>query len=60
MEIGARGTIARINVDENPSVGETFGVRGIPFLAIVQDGKVVEQIRPGSAGDIVSAYDEHL
>ena len=42
-EIGAefkgRVTVAKVNIDENPTVPNTYGVRGIPTLILFKDGK---------------------
>ena len=35
-------TIAKVNVDTNPELAQQFGVRSIPALFFVQDGKVQE------------------
>ncbi len=32
--------IAKINVDQNPKVPRSYGIRGIPTLMIFKDGKV--------------------
>ncbi len=36
--------IAKINVDENPTMPAKYGVRGIPTLILFKDGKEVDQI----------------
>jgi thioredoxin 1 len=42
-EIGAeyqgRVTVAKVNIDENPTTPNTYGVRGIPTLILFKDGK---------------------
>lgn len=35
--------IGKLNVDENPSVAQQFGVMSIPFFLFVKNGKVVDQ-----------------
>jgi thioredoxin-like negative regulator of GroEL len=59
-KLGAGGTIAKIDVDMNPSAGAAFQVRGIPSVLIVKGGVEVERVRVGSADDIVRAYEKHL
>lgn len=34
-------TIAKINIDDNQSTPQTYGVRGIPTLILFKDGDVV-------------------
>jgi thioredoxin 1 len=35
--------VVKVNVDENPQLASEFGVRGIPALFVVKDGKTVAQ-----------------
>tara|TARA_Y100000590_G_scaffold466606_1_gene642610 strand:- start:1237 stop:1557 length:321 start_codon:yes stop_codon:yes gene_type:complete len=39
-EMSDQITIAKINIDENPSVASKYGVRGIPTLMIFKDGEI--------------------
>jgi thioredoxin 1 len=36
--------VAKVNVDQNRDLAQQFGVRSIPFLLIIKDGKVAEQM----------------
>ncbi|HCU26008.1 MAG TPA: thioredoxin [Deltaproteobacteria bacterium] len=36
--------VFKMNVDENPDTPAQYGVRGIPTLILVKDGKVVDQL----------------
>ena len=38
-----RAKVGKLNVDENPAVAQTFGVRSIPTLLVLKGGKVVDQ-----------------
>jgi thioredoxin 1 len=35
--------IGKVNVDDEPELGASFGVRSIPLIAVVKDGAVVSQ-----------------
>jgi thioredoxin 1 len=39
-ELGGKIIIAKLNVDENPTVPVKYGVKGIPTLMIFKDGQV--------------------
>jgi len=39
-ELGGKITVAKLNVDENPTVPVKYGVKGIPTLMIFKDGQV--------------------
>jgi thioredoxin 1 len=39
-ELGEKITVAKINIDENPSVPQKYGVRGVPTLMIFSQGQV--------------------
>ena len=36
--------IAKVNVDENPSLSSRFAIRGIPTLILFKNGEVREQM----------------
>ncbi len=42
-ELEGKVTIAKLNVDENPGVAGTYGIRSIPTLMIFKDGKLATQ-----------------
>jgi thioredoxin 1 len=39
-ELGDQVTIAKLNIDENPTTPQKYGVRGIPTLMAFKDGQV--------------------
>jgi thioredoxin 2 len=43
-ESNGRYKIAKLNVDENPSTSQQFGIRSIPTMLIFKNGKLVDQI----------------
>ncbi len=42
-ELNGKVTIAKLNIDDNPSTPGKYGVRGIPTLMLFKDGEVVAQ-----------------
>jgi thioredoxin 1 len=43
-EYAGRAKIAKLDVDHNPKVAQSFGVRSIPTLLFFKDGVVVDQL----------------
>ena len=43
-EYSGRIKVGKMNVDENPEIPSTFGIRGIPTLILFKGGKAVNQI----------------
>jgi len=41
-EVGASATIAKVDVDQAPRVAGEFGIRSIPTLVVLKDGKMVD------------------
>ena len=36
--------VVKLNVDDNPSVSQRYGIKGIPTLILFRDGKEVERV----------------
>ena len=43
-ESAGRLTLAKVNVDENHGLAARYGVRSIPTVLFVRDGKVLDQV----------------
>ena len=51
-EMASKLKIVKINVDENPSISQTYSIRSIPALMIFKDGEKISEkmgARPKSA-----------
>jgi thioredoxin 1 len=60
-EYNGRVTVAKVNIDENPSTPNRFFVRGIPTLLLFKDGELKETIVGLAAkDDLVRVIDKHL
>jgi thioredoxin 1 len=40
-------TLAKVNVDEEPTLAARHGIRSIPTVLFVKDGKIVDQVTGG-------------
>lgn len=53
--------VAKVDVDKNPQLAGTFGIRSIPTLLIFKGGNVVEQmVGASSKADLVEKLTPHL
>ena len=43
-EMNGRVKVAKLNIDENPSVANRFGVRSIPTLLVLKGGREVDRL----------------
>ena len=43
-EYQGRVKVGKVDVDNNPNISMTYGIRSIPTLLIFRDGKIVDQI----------------
>ena len=60
-EFEGRITVAKLNVDENPSVPGRFMIRGIPTLLLFKDGQIAETlVGLASKEDISRLIEKHL
>jgi thioredoxin 1 len=54
-DLSGKAKIAKVDVDKNPQLAGTFGIRSIPTLLIIKDGVVLEQMVGGQSKDVLSA-----
>jgi thioredoxin 1 len=60
-DYAGRVTVAKVNIDENPSTPNRFFVRGIPTLLLFKNGDLKETIVGLAAkDDLVRVIDRHL
>jgi len=43
-EYDGKAVIGKLNVDENPDVAATYGIRSIPTLLVFKGGEIVDRI----------------
>jgi thioredoxin 1 len=60
-DYNGRVTVAKVNIDENPTTPNRFFVRGIPTLLLFKDGDLKETIVGLAAkDDLARVIDKHL
>lgn len=48
--------VVAINTQDNPNIGGRFGVRGIPVLFLLRQGRVVDQLAGAQSPEAVLAW----
>ena len=60
-EYAGRLRIVKVNIDENQQTPRTYGVRGIPTLMVIKNGKVeATQIGAASKGQLAQMIDRAI
>ena len=54
-EMVGKAKIAKVDVDQNPQLAGTFGIRSIPTLLIIKDGIVKDQMIGGQPKETLKA-----
>jgi thioredoxin 1 len=53
--------VVKLNVDDNPAIAGTFGIKGIPTLIVFKGGKEVERVVGATGKDSISRMlEKHL
>ncbi len=60
-EFTGKVMVAKVDIDQNRQTPASYGVRGVPTLALFKDGKVVDQIVGNHPKEnIVALLNKHL
>jgi thioredoxin 1 len=54
-EFAGRATVGKVNVDEQPTLAQQYGIRSIPALLVFKHGHVVEQAIGITSKQVLSA-----
>ena len=61
QQYGEAATVVKLNVDDNPSTAQRYGIKGIPTLILFRDGKEVERVVGATSKDSISKMiDKHV
>jgi len=53
-EFEGRATVVKLNVDDNPSTSQRYGIKGIPTLILFKGGKEEERIVGATSKDALT------
>jgi thioredoxin 1 len=57
----ANARVVKLNVDDNPSVSQRYGIKGIPTLILFKDGKEEERVVGATSKEAISRMiDKHV
>ncbi|MGQ0736495.1 MAG: thioredoxin [Acidobacteriota bacterium] len=60
-EYNGRLTVAKVNIDENPTTPNRFFIRGIPTLLLFKNGDLKETVVGlANKGDLARLIDKHV
>ena len=53
--------VVKLNVDDNPSVSQRFGIKGIPTLILFKNGREEERVVGATSEQVISRMlDKHV
>ena len=59
-EFEGRATVVKLNVDDNPSTSQRYGIKGIPTLILFKNGQEAERIVGATSKDaLVRLLEKH-
>ena len=57
----ATARVVKLNVDDNPSVSQRYGIKGIPTLILFKNGREEERVVGATSEDAISRMlDKHV
>jgi len=58
---GETAMVVKLNVDDNPSTAQRYGIKGIPTLILFREGKEVERVVGATSKESISKMiDKHV
>jgi len=60
-QYGGTASVVKLNVDDNPSTAQRYGIKGIPTLILFREGKEVERVVGATSKEsITRMIDKHI
>ena len=51
---GETASVVQLNVDDNPSTAQRYGIKGIPTLILFREGKEVERVVGATSKEVIT------
>jgi thioredoxin-like negative regulator of GroEL len=55
-KLAGTAAVVQVNTQENPALASRFGVRGIPVIMLLQNGRVVDQLAGAQTADALLTW----
>jgi len=55
-KLAGQAAIVQVNTQDNPNLAARFGIRGIPALVLLKQGRVIDQLAGAQTLDAVLAW----
>jgi thioredoxin 2 len=55
-KLAGQAAVVQINTQDNPNLAARFGIRGIPAMVMLKQGRVIDQIAGAQPLDTVLAW----
>lgn len=59
-QLAGKAAVVQVNTQDNPTLAGRFGVRGIPVVMCLRNGRVVDQLAGAQTADAVLAWFRRL
>jgi len=54
--LAGKAVVVQVNTQESPALAGRFGVRGIPVVYLLRNGRVVDQLAGAQTAEAVAAW----
>ncbi len=55
-ELAGRVVVVQVNTDENPRLAQNYGIKGIPALFLIKQGKVLDRTEGGMGKEVMLGW----
>ena len=55
-KLAGKAAVVQVNTEENPGLAGRFGVRGIPVLYLLKNGRIIDQLAGAQTVEAILAW----